>query len=517
MQNMFLEATPPPSTEFFEFDAEDDERIIEREFLDKAREIAAQGVGETRIVDALRSEYLRSGGTVERLLGGLHRTAVDAAAQATREVTEALGGQPVSEAPTALTLDEMLTARLSPECFVNELLYADVRVVAGAGSSGKSTMLLHEAACLVGGAPTLWGRAIHRHGPVVFVTGEDSRETIAARLLRVVEAGGMLFSAPRIAANVYVADVSGAGFRLTTVANDAVVASGEVDRLIAWLQVIKPVAVVLDPLASFSVGEARVNDSEQALIEATRRIRNACGCNVTLVHHVGKANAREGAVDQYAFRGGSALADGARMVHILTRLSPHEWLKATGTELAEGEDGLRLALAKGTYAMRQADLFILRRGFVFRHIAPSQPVTNADALRDASVLDVLRADVAAGRYPTLRTIEGRVPGLSRAAVRAAIDRLLYEGQVERAAIPHKVGRGGAREYLSPRGSTAPPTKQPPSAPVIAAPIFTAPLRERHGSAANAAAAPADRWCADDHQRANGAPTRQTGGQNERAD
>jgi RecA-family ATPase len=505
MQNPSFDSDTLSPTEFVDLCAEDDQRITEREFLDDARELAAKGLGKAKIVEALRSESLRSGGSVERLVAGQYRAAVNAAAQAIREVTEALGGRHEIEEPSALTVDEMRAARLSPECLVDGHLYCDVRIVAGAGGSGKSTLLLHEAACLAGGAPTLWGREIHRHGPVVYLTGEDSRETIAARLRCVIEDGGMLFSARRIAAHIFVADVSGAGFRLTAVANDAVVASDEVDLVITWLQAIRPVMVLIDPLASFSVGEARVNDSEQALIEAARRIRNACSCNVTLVHHVGKANAREKAVDQYAFRGGSALADGARMVNILTLLTPEEWLKATGIKLGEDEDGLRLALAKSTYKRRQPDLFIRRRGWVFQHLDPSQPVVNAEELRQASVLDVLRAEVGAGRFPTLRTTEGMVPGLSRAAVRAAIDRLVYEGLVERAPIPRKSGRGGAREYLSPRAAAAPPSLG------IAAPVFGVPLRERHGSAANAAAAPTDRWCADEERRTNGAPTHQTEG------
>ena len=202
MQNTSFESSVTSTTEFVELSAEDDQRITEREFLDDARDMAAKGLGKVKIVEALRSVYLRNGGSVEHLAVGLYRTAVDVAAQATREVTEALGGEHEIEGPSALTVDELLVARLSPECLVDGFLYCDVRIVAGAGGSGKSTMLLHEIACLAGGAPTLWGREIHRHGPVVYLTGEDSRETIAARIRCVIEDSGMLFSARRIAAKL---------------------------------------------------------------------------------------------------------------------------------------------------------------------------------------------------------------------------------------------------------------------------------------------------------------------------
>jgi RecA-family ATPase len=46
------------------------------------------------------------------------------------------------------------------------------------------------------------------------------------------------------------------------------------------------------------------------------------GCCVRLICHVSKEAARSGALDQYASRGGSALADGARMVAVLRSWDP---------------------------------------------------------------------------------------------------------------------------------------------------------------------------------------------------
>ena len=91
---------------------------------------------------------------------------------------------------------------------------------------------------------------------------------------------------------------------------------------------------------SFGVGESRVNDAEQGLIEAFRIIRNQLDCCVEGIHHTGKANARDKSTDQYSGRGGSALADGARMVAVLYTLTPSEWLQATGTSLGADESGL---------------------------------------------------------------------------------------------------------------------------------------------------------------------------------
>lgn len=94
---------------------------------------------------------------------------------------------------------------------------------------------------------------------------------------------------------------------VTALDKDVVVMSEAVDGLIRHLSEIKPVLVIVDPAVSFGVGESRVNDSEQGLIEAARAIRNSVGCCIRFIHHTGKQNAREVAVDQYAGRGGSAL------------------------------------------------------------------------------------------------------------------------------------------------------------------------------------------------------------------
>jgi RecA-family ATPase len=94
------------------------------------------------------------------------------------------------------------------------------------------------------------------------------------------------------------------------------------------------VLVTIDPSVSFGVGESGVNDPEQGLIEAGRRLRKTLNCRVRFIHHTGKQVARDQIKDQYAGRGGSAFADGARMVHVLQPLNAAEWHKAAGIELA---------------------------------------------------------------------------------------------------------------------------------------------------------------------------------------
>ena len=74
--------------------------------------------------------------------------------------------------------------------------------------------------------------------------------------------------------DIRISDVSGRGIKLTTVVDDVVLPSPLVDTIIAECQSLRPVLVVIDPAISFGIGEARVNDAEQGLIEAGRRIRS---------------------------------------------------------------------------------------------------------------------------------------------------------------------------------------------------------------------------------------------------
>lgn len=511
-------------TEFIELRLDKDDlpdlEIWKRHFRDDARQLAANGADRRKIFELLKNDFHRTTRSPQDWIRKYYSVAADAVEVALRERAEATGVKPNFEAPTAISFDELQAARKAPECFVEDLIFADARVIAAAGGTGKSTLTLLELATLAGGAETLYGRPVLRHGPVVFISGEDSREVIAARLREITADNGMLGKIATIIQRFFVADVSGSAFRLTTITNDIVVASDDVNRLIDSLQAIKPIAVVIDPLASFTVGEARTNDAEQAIIGVARQIRNALGCCVTLVHHVGKQNSREGAVDQYAFRGGSALADGARMVKILTRLDAAQWLKATGTDLAEDDQGIRLTVAKSTYVQKQDDIFLRRKGYHFEVVRLCGPTLAPEEIKESLVLELLRKEVAEGRFPTQNLLIGKgrtplLPTMSKPAIRDTIENLTYKGLIERRPIPNRTGRGGARDYLHPIPARAvtPPAHQSeharPFTPGFGAPGFGGPLRERIGSAAIAAAAPSDRWCADQQSITIGALNHQS--------
>lgn len=334
-----------------------------------------------------------------------------------------------------ITEDELSAARTSPRVLVRDLLYACVRTRLAAGGVGKTTMVLCEAAMLALGRP-LWGRATPAPVRTVLVTREDDRELLVARLREIMDAMRLsTVERADVLARVRILDMSAKPFRLTKIEGDVVTPAGTaVEWLVKLLTDFAPDWVIFDPLVSFGTGESRVNDAEQGLIEAARIIKSRLDCCVELVHHTGKQNARDKAVDQYAGRGGSALADGARMVVVLQPMEPDEWLKATGAALEPGESGLVMALPKLSYAPPQDAIYIRRRGYLFTHeIAVPQTPAQVGEERAQRLFEFLQSEFEAGRKFNMTAVSTQTEetGLSRDQIRAAIRRLEAAGRIVR--------------------------------------------------------------------------------------
>jgi RecA-family ATPase len=344
-------------------------------------------------------------------------------------------------APEPIDATEWQTARLAPDCIVENYLYADAAVKIAPGGTGKTTLELFEAVHIALGRP-LYGLEIRRPGPVVILTAEDSREMLVARLRRIAEALALTpAEIEHIQRQIRIADLCGAGVRLTEIINDVVRPGAFVDALAEGLGDLAPVLVTIDPAVSFGVGEARVNDAEQGLIEAARRLRRALNSCVRYIHHSGKQNARERTTDQYTGRGGSAFADGARMVHVLQPLDPSAWHKATGTDLEPGDNGLILARPKMSYCAPQGDILLRRRGYLFEHVEPVAADPLAALRRDA---DRVLAIIPTLSYPTQNMLAAADTGLSRDRTREVVRYLIDAGLVE---YRKSTKRGGAQQYL----------------------------------------------------------------------
>lgn len=367
----------------------------------------------------------------------------------------ALAKAPAFPTPEPISPDEWGNARSTPDCIVENYLYADVAVFIAAGGMGKTTLKLYEAIHIALGLP-LYGLTIHKPGAVLIITAEDSREMLVARLREIAKAMGLTDAQiATVMQRVRISDVSGNGFKVTEVRGDVVKPSAGIDLIIEACQTFKPVLIVIDPAVSFGVGESRVNDAEQGLIEAARKLRKALTCCIQYIHHSGKQNARERTVDQYSGRGGSAFADGARMVHVLQSMTADEWRNETGTELLAGETGLRLARPKISYCPPVSDILIRRTGYRFDHV--ERITTSNQAKLDMAanqVCQLLTYELSQGRYHSKNTLESLNTGLKRGEVRGALDWLLASQRIESRDVPNagKGSKGGKRTYLHPIAS-----------------------------------------------------------------
>jgi RecA-family ATPase len=352
--------------------------------------------------------------------------------------------------PVPVTRVSMHTARRGRPEIVEGMYFADVGHIAAPGSTGKTTVLLYHCIQIaIGGI--IFGHEVLQSGPVVYVTAEDDAESIQYRLGQMCKELELTNDdIDLVCGNVQIIDATGHSAKLTTVEKEVIVPSSRANTLIGTLKVIDPVMVFIDPLVSFGVGESRVNDAEQGMIEVGRRIVKQVGCGVIFVHHTGKANARESTLDQYSGRGGSALADGSRMVFVLQPLSPDKWTEATGDVLMEGETALVFASPKLTWCPPQPHIYIKRNGFTFIHFDHSGGEEGAQAVIErnaAKILQFLREGWPKDERHTAKTLEATKVVKPRDALRQAVEHLVVQGKV--VEEPLNIGHGRPKKLLRP--------------------------------------------------------------------
>lgn len=353
-----------------------------------------------------------------------------------------------------LNLDAMTAARLHPRCIVENLLYADLAVVNAEGGTGKTTLLLYEAIHIALGRD-LWGCRVANPGRTLYITAEDGEELLQARLREVMAALNLTdYERRKVCENFMIWDVTGSMVRLAELdARGNLQLTALADRVVDAYRDVGLAQVIFDPAISFSPGERIINDGEQAVVTACRRIVRGLNCCVRLIHHSGQANARNGAIDQYAGRGGTALPDGARMVTILASANRVNLSRPEGFDLQPGESGFVMARAKLSYAPPQPNIWIRRRGWTFDYFI--EEPRNSDAVRDRDAEKVaafLTDEMHHGRRYTTRALEdsGKLQ-MPRARLRAALATLETAGRMEERDLPAEQRRGKRKTYLHPTG------------------------------------------------------------------
>jgi RecA-family ATPase len=367
-------------------------------------------------------------------------------------------GKQTSTGPPAresmiITPFELAVARLTPPCIVKNYLFCDVGVMVAPGGTGKTTLILYEMACIALNRP-LYGLDICRPGWCLYVTAEDSREILVARLREITSAMELTDTERQIVmGRVLIWDVTGMQKKLVTLRDSNVELTNLADDIIKTYIIDPPVLSVFDPVVSFGASESLVNDNEQGLITAGRRIVRGLGCCVRFVAHTGKANARGKTLDQYSSRGGSALPDGTRMTAVMQSWQPDDDRKLpAGLNYSPESSITFLARPKLSYAPPNLPLiWIKRTGWNFEHMTE---IPVSDEQREKALFDqierFIHSEVRACHYHSKKSLEESMMsfGVPRKSVRGAIERLMAYGRIIMDELPTEKQQGAWKTYLN---------------------------------------------------------------------
>lgn len=339
---------------------------------------------------------------------------------------------------------------------VDGVLHRTNGVLLGPGGVSKTTLTIREAMHLVLGRD-VWMRRVLEPGPVLFVTGEDEQADFEYRIQQI--ANGMNLSAAerkRVADGIFVEDVSDRIARFVELDRSGnLVFTERVDELCMLYEKQGLSVVNIDPLAFFSAGERLVNDAEAAMNQAARRLARHLNAHVRLVHHTGKAVAREGIADQYAGRGGSSLADNTRQVMQVVPGPDKTWkLPPEALALAQvGWEPLRVHFHKVSYAQKpDAPVWVMRHGWTFIEFdGAAQSVIEERHANMAALQKLLRDKLTAGVRISRSGLEEyrEEVRVTRQRLRQLVNEGLQRGELVERTAPPELAHGGFKTYLEP--------------------------------------------------------------------
>ena len=347
--------------------------------------------------------------------------------------------------------DELNNAKLHPKCIVENMYYSDVGALFAPGGVGKTTLKIYESICIALGRD-LWGCPVINPGKTIIMTAEDSKDLILARMREMMNSMRLTpIERGIVMSHIMVIDVSGDIQRLaeSDTANNLVITS-LADSIVERYQNDHIAQFIFDPAIRFGPGERYINDGEDMIIIACRRIVRGLDCMVQIIHHTGKANARNGSLDQYSGRGGSAFSDGCRMVTVLSNngemKNPPE-----GFELLPGDSGFVMARPKLSYCKPQPNIWIRRHGWEFDYFTEEAKSGDEILSRNMDrIANFLRDELHHGRKYSKKSLESTSLNelkMSRQELRATLSALEVCGRVVEKDLPEDERQGSRKHFL----------------------------------------------------------------------
>lgn len=326
-----------------------------------------------------------------------------------------LDGTPVEPAtPTPLwhsdaTWDEAQIP-MRPWIVPGYILRGAVSLMAGAGSSGKSSLLKAWAIACALGVP------FHRFRPsdpirVLTYNVEDDLDEERRRFSATLRIFGTPTDRPQPADLEGVVRVVGPNHIGTLVHRDAAsgytTATDAMRAMEAMIEEFKPDVVFLDPLVELHTAEENDNTGLRSVVAYFRSLAIRHKIGVVIAHHTRKGAVTPG--DPDAVRGAGAIVGAARVVHTVCGMTEDEAAKC-GIKPERRRFYFRLDSAKSNYAPADEAEWFERKPFVLDNgeevaaAAPWSPPSPWDDMTletAAAILETIQDGLADGERYTL--------------------------------------------------------------------------------------------------------------------
>lgn len=323
----------------------------------------------------------------------------------------------------------------------------DIHLTSAVGGVGKTTLKVFEAVCLALGEDFLNFKSV-AVGRTLFIIGEDSEEKLYATLGKMCKDMGLLkpenkHKLEAVLKNVVFKRASDICLVMqdqrtrTFIPNDEAIV-----KIKEAIDDLKPKQIVFDPIAMFWGSEAGGNDMAMALSKAMLLLQTYSNASIDMITHIGKDSHTKKDLSQFSGRGGTALANHARVVRTLLKLNAQEYKDETGLELAEGTSAILCNVSKFSDGSPILDkpFVILRTGYLFERINCIEKLEhqkNEDVSKEKdTIYQWLKANSTEARPVTLKDLSDVMvlSGIKKTVSKSVVTILKLDKLVEE--VPH---------------------------------------------------------------------------------
>lgn len=347
---------------------------------------------------------------------------------------------PEDWSPEGLTLFDLTDKNVlrKPQLFKNWST-EDIHLTTADGGTGKTTLKLFEAICLALGEPFL-GFTNLKRGKTLFITGEDTKEKLAATLGQICEQMGLFKGTEET------------NYKLNLILDSIIIKKDSemcivkrnqdgflelngdaLDQVKATVDKYEPKMIVFDPIVSFWGPESMVNDMTRVVAKFMSELVSYSNACVEMINHMGKSSSSGRDMSQFAGRGGTALPSQSRVSRVMRRVGDDEYKEMMGVDLEKGETALLCNVNKFTDGSPLLDVpfLIIRKGYLFSRRAIQKVSSEEEDVNYSKVvLDFVKSERSLGRYPTHEITQHQIAEtkkISKAKVKHILSMLSYQG------------------------------------------------------------------------------------------